>query len=115
MDHPWFKESSNSSHQNNPKRNYYVWESGRGSNALQPPNNWVSLLGGEGGEKKNNEDENGSTGDDDEEEDDDDDAMFLTYIRKRNRDFMMYLTRELDALPDSAKTLKLAFSRKLFN
>ncbi len=40
--HAWFKESASS--RDNPKRNWYVWREGKGSN--QPPNNWLSLFGG---------------------------------------------------------------------
>ncbi|KAK7092497.1 hypothetical protein V1264_008234 [Littorina saxatilis] len=44
LDHPWFKESRNSTpHKPNIKRNYYVWEDGLGSNSLKPPNNWRSV------------------------------------------------------------------------
>lgn len=39
---PWFKESRSSLH--NPKRNWYIWRSGRGPGI--PPNNWQSEFGG---------------------------------------------------------------------
>lgn len=44
--HVWFRESSNSSATDNPKRNYYVWSTGLGLHYGQPPNNWVSVYGG---------------------------------------------------------------------
>ncbi|XP_070174237.1 amino acid transporter heavy chain SLC3A1-like [Littorina saxatilis] len=97
LDHPWFKESRNSTvHKPNIKRNYYVWEDGLGSNSLEPPNNWW-----EGGSAANNllprtsllqrgnqlnddnddsddekEDCGGGTADDDDDDDDDDDVLF---------------------------------------
>ena len=40
--HEWFKESASS--RDNPKRNWYMWRDGKGTN--QPPNNWLSLFGG---------------------------------------------------------------------
>jgi alpha-glucosidase len=39
--HPWFIESQSS--KNNPKRDWYVWENGKGPG--QPPNNWQSAFG----------------------------------------------------------------------
>jgi alpha-glucosidase len=39
--HPWFIESESS--RTNPKRNWYVWENGKGPG--QPPNNWQSEFG----------------------------------------------------------------------
>ncbi|MDV3426364.1 MAG: alpha-glucosidase [Bacillota bacterium] len=40
IEHSWFKESRKSI--DNPKRNWYIWRKGKGSN---PPNNWKSMLG----------------------------------------------------------------------
>jgi alpha-glucosidase len=40
--HPWFKESRSS--RDNPKRDWYVWRDGEGSN--QPPTHWTSIFGG---------------------------------------------------------------------
>ena len=37
--HPWFLESRSST--NNPKRDWYIWQDGKGSN---PPNNWRSYF-----------------------------------------------------------------------
>jgi alpha-glucosidase len=39
--HPWFIESESS--KTNPKRDWYVWENGKGPG--QPPNNWQSSFG----------------------------------------------------------------------
>jgi alpha-glucosidase len=39
--HPWFIESQSS--KTNPKRDWYVWENGKGPG--QPPNNWQSVFG----------------------------------------------------------------------
>ena len=39
--HPWFKESKSS--KDNPKRNWYIWRDHKNGN---PPNNWLSVLGG---------------------------------------------------------------------
>lgn len=39
--HSWFKESR--SNRSNPKRDWYVWQSGREDG---PPNNWLSAFGG---------------------------------------------------------------------
>ncbi len=39
--HPWFIESESS--KKNPKRDWYVWENGKGPG--QPPNNWQSAFG----------------------------------------------------------------------
>jgi alpha-glucosidase len=39
--HPWFIESESS--KTNPKRDWYVWENGKGPG--QPPNNWQSAFG----------------------------------------------------------------------
>lgn len=39
--HPWFLESRSSL--DNPKRDWYVWRDGKGSD---PPNNWYSAFGG---------------------------------------------------------------------
>ena len=41
--HPWFIESRSS--RDNPKRDWYIWRSGRGK---KPPNNWRSMIGGSG-------------------------------------------------------------------
>ena len=40
--HPWFLESRSSPH--NPKRDWYYWKDGKENK--QPPNNWLSVLGG---------------------------------------------------------------------
>jgi alpha-glucosidase len=39
--HPWFVQSESS--KTNPKRDWYVWENGKGPG--QPPNNWQSAFG----------------------------------------------------------------------
>jgi alpha-glucosidase len=39
--HPWFIQSESST--TNPKRDWYVWEDGKGPG--QPPNNWQSVFG----------------------------------------------------------------------
>lgn len=39
--HPWFLESRSS--RNNPKRDWYIWQNGRGK---RPPNNWRSIFSG---------------------------------------------------------------------
>jgi alpha-glucosidase len=39
--HPWFIQSQSST--TNPKRDWYVWESGKGPG--EPPNNWQSVFG----------------------------------------------------------------------
>jgi alpha-glucosidase len=39
--HPWFIESESS--KSNPKRDWYVWENGKGPG--EPPNNWQSAFG----------------------------------------------------------------------
>lgn len=39
--HPWFIESRSS--RDNPRRDYYIWRSGRGG---REPNNWGSIFGG---------------------------------------------------------------------
>jgi len=41
--HPWFQESRSSL--DNPKRNWYIWQDGRGTD---PPNNWKAIPGGSG-------------------------------------------------------------------
>ncbi len=41
-EHPWFKESRSSL--DNPKRDWYIWRDGRGTNGL--PSNWLSVFGG---------------------------------------------------------------------
>lgn len=41
--HPWFIESRSS--RDNPKRDWYVWQDGKGK---KPPNNWRSMIGGSG-------------------------------------------------------------------
>jgi oligo-1,6-glucosidase/alpha-glucosidase len=41
--HPWFQESRSSIA--NPKRDWYIWQDGRGK---KPPNNWKSIIGGSG-------------------------------------------------------------------
>ncbi len=43
-EHSWFKESRSS--KDNPKRNWYLWQKGKGKDC--PPNNWISLTGGRG-------------------------------------------------------------------
>ncbi|MFX0114000.1 MAG: alpha-amylase family glycosyl hydrolase [Candidatus Hodarchaeota archaeon] len=43
-DHPWFLESKLS--RDNPKRDWYVWQNGRGRNGRKPPNNWRAYFGG---------------------------------------------------------------------
>ncbi|CAH0141089.1 Oligo-1,6-glucosidase [Peribacillus simplex] len=40
-EHPWFKESRSS--KDNPKRDYYIWKSGRNG---KEPNNWESIFKG---------------------------------------------------------------------
>jgi glycosidase len=40
-EHPWFLESRSS--RDNPKRDWYIWKSGRGKG---PPNNWKAITGG---------------------------------------------------------------------
>ncbi|MEE4195349.1 MAG: alpha-glucosidase [Anaerolineae bacterium] len=40
-EHPWFLASKSS--KDDPKRNWYIWQDGKGD---QPPNNWVSTFGG---------------------------------------------------------------------
>jgi oligo-1,6-glucosidase/alpha-glucosidase len=42
-EHPWFQESRSS--RENPKRDWYIWRSGRGE---RPPNNWKAIPGGSG-------------------------------------------------------------------
>lgn len=42
--HPWFKESRSS--RNNPKADWYVWADAKPDGT--PPNNWISVFGGEG-------------------------------------------------------------------
>jgi oligo-1,6-glucosidase/alpha-glucosidase len=44
--HPWFRESRSSL--TNPKRDWYVWQPGRGPGGKRPPNNWSSMIGGSG-------------------------------------------------------------------
>ena len=41
--HPWFQESRSS--RDNPKRDWYVWEDPKADGS--PPNNWLSVFGGE--------------------------------------------------------------------
>ncbi len=41
--HPWFKESRRA--RNGPKSDWYVWADGKPDGA--PPNNWISLFGGQ--------------------------------------------------------------------
>lgn len=41
--HPWFKESRSS--RENPKRDWYIWRSGKGNRS---PNNWKSVVGSSG-------------------------------------------------------------------
>jgi oligo-1,6-glucosidase/alpha-glucosidase len=43
IQHPWFQESRSS--RDNPKRDWYIWQDGRGN---RPPNNWVAIPGGSG-------------------------------------------------------------------
>lgn len=42
-EHPWFQESRSS--RDNPKRDWYIWRSGKGN---RPPNNWAAIPGGSG-------------------------------------------------------------------
>jgi oligo-1,6-glucosidase/alpha-glucosidase len=42
--HPWFVESGGS--RDNPRRDWYIWRSGRKPYGRAPPNNWRSMLGG---------------------------------------------------------------------
>ncbi|MHA1267105.1 MAG: glycoside hydrolase family 13 protein [Candidatus Helarchaeota archaeon] len=42
--HPWFIESRSS--RDNPKRDWYIWRTGKGKNGKKPPNNWKSMIGG---------------------------------------------------------------------
>ncbi len=42
--HPWFKESRSS--RDNPKADWYVWADAKADGT--PPNNWISVFGGEG-------------------------------------------------------------------
>lgn len=42
--HPWFKESRSS--RDNPKADWYVWADAKPDGT--PPNNWISVFGGEG-------------------------------------------------------------------
>ncbi len=44
IDHPWFQESRSS--KENPKRDWYIWQDGKGENSSLPPNNWISVFGG---------------------------------------------------------------------
>lgn len=44
VEHAWFKESRSST--NNPRRNWYIWQKGKGSK--RPPNNWKCMIGGSG-------------------------------------------------------------------
>lgn len=41
--HPWFLESKSS--KDNPKRDWYVWQDGKGK---KPPTNWKAMIGGNG-------------------------------------------------------------------
>ena len=41
--HPWFLESRSS--RDNPRRDWYLWQDGRGK---RPPNNWKAIPGGKG-------------------------------------------------------------------
>lgn len=41
--HRWFIESASS--RDNPKRDWYVWQDGKGSPGSAPPNNWQSIFG----------------------------------------------------------------------
>jgi len=43
IQHPWFQESRSS--RDNPKRDWYIWQDGRGK---RPPNNWKAIPGGSG-------------------------------------------------------------------
>jgi glycosidase len=45
-EHPWFKESASSQH--NSKADWYVWKNGKGRKGTRPPNNWKSMVGGNG-------------------------------------------------------------------
>jgi len=42
VEHPWFQESRSSC--DNPKRDWYIWRDGKGSQGSQPPNNWSSFV-----------------------------------------------------------------------
>lgn len=44
--HPWFIESASS--RSNPKRDWYVWRDGKKSRGRRPPNNWHSMVSGNG-------------------------------------------------------------------
>ena len=43
IEHSWFQESRSSRH--NPKREWYIWQDGKGK---RPPNNWKAIPGGSG-------------------------------------------------------------------
>ncbi len=45
--HPWFVESRSS--RDNPRRDWYLWQNGRGKNGRRPPNNWRSLASADSG------------------------------------------------------------------
>lgn len=49
IDHPWFQESRSS--KENPKRDWYIWQSGKGEDGKLPPNNWISVFGGSAWQK----------------------------------------------------------------
>ncbi|MFD2673231.1 glycoside hydrolase family 13 protein [Marinicrinis sediminis] len=40
--HPWFVESRSS--RDNPKRDWYIWQDGKGEKQNEPPNNWRSYF-----------------------------------------------------------------------
>lgn len=43
-EHEWFRESRKS--KDNPYRDYYIWQKGKGDDGKKPPNNWTSRFGG---------------------------------------------------------------------
>ncbi len=44
--HPWFLESRSS--RDSPKRDWYVWQAGKGKKGQKPPTNWKAMIGGNG-------------------------------------------------------------------
>lgn len=51
-EHAWFIESRKS--KDNPYRDYYIWQKGRGKNGKKPPNNWTSNFMGKAWEYDEN-------------------------------------------------------------
>lgn len=43
-EHVWFKEAKKG--KDNPYRDYYIWQKGKGKDGRKPPNNWTSRFGG---------------------------------------------------------------------